>query len=132
LRLCWLPFVAAVAAADAVFASSPAKHQRRVIRKERDEMRAPTLDRHQAQRIAKALADPTRATILERITSCDEAACATLREKTGLTAATMSHHLRELEGAGLIETRKGGQFLYARVRPGAMASYPRHLRERFG
>ena len=90
------------------------------------------LDRRQTERIAKALADPTRAAILEGIASRDEAACAVLREEAGITPATMSHHLRELEGAGLIDTRKDGQSLYVCVRRDVIASYVRALRERFG
>ena len=35
--------------------------------------------------------------------------------KLGIGAPTVSHHLKELSGAGLIETEKNGKFLVARV-----------------
>jgi len=35
--------------------------------------------------------------------------------KIGIGAPTVSHHLKELAGAGLIETEKNGKFLVARV-----------------
>jgi ArsR family transcriptional regulator len=66
--------------------------------------------------ISKALADPTRFEILRRIAACgDETACSTLNEAFPVTQATISHHLRELQEAGLIETRKQAKYVYMKL-----------------
>jgi DNA-binding transcriptional ArsR family regulator len=44
--------------------------------------------------------------------------------------ATISHHLKELHVAGLIERRKQGQFAYYRFRPEAMTAYLDELKRR--
>ncbi len=60
-------------------------------------------------RIAKALADPTRFSILARIAAEPDMACQRLIEEFAVTPATMSHHLKELGGADLVEMRARGQ-----------------------
>jgi ArsR family transcriptional regulator len=65
----------------------------------------------QRERIAKALADPRRFDILKHIASGRCTACTTLRADFPVTAATLSHHLKELETAGLIETMRRGKFV---------------------
>jgi ArsR family transcriptional regulator, arsenate/arsenite/antimonite-responsive transcriptional repressor len=45
----------------------------------------------------------------------------------GVTAATVSHHLKILSEAGLIACRREGQFVYSQAVPGALASYTRAL-----
>ena len=76
-------------------------------------------DRQQAL-IAKALAEPRRVDILRQIGACEagNASCASLREEQAITPATLSHHIKELENAGLVETRMEGKFLkLSLVRP---------------
>ena len=63
----------------------------------------------QMQRIARALADPQRFSILERIAREPEVACKTLVAEFSITQATISHHLKELVAAELIESRRVGQ-----------------------
>jgi ArsR family transcriptional regulator len=46
--------------------------------------------------------------------------------------ATVSHHLKELTDAGLIETRAEGQFKYLRARPEVLAEYIEQLNQRIG
>ena len=60
-------------------------------------------------RIAKALADPRRYEILQQIGGRKGGvSCADVRARQPVTAATLSHHLSELESAGLITiVRKG-------------------------
>lgn len=61
--------------------------------------------------ISRTLADPRRFEILKRIAKQQCAACSDLREAFPITPATLSHHLKELEAAGLIKTEKRGKFV---------------------
>jgi ArsR family transcriptional regulator len=66
-----------------------------------------------AQRLAifKALGDPRRMEIVERLGACQEGAgCSDMRECLPISAATLSHHLKELETAGLIHIEREGKF----------------------
>ena len=89
------------------------------------------MDAKQFQRIAKALADPRRFEILEVIASAgDDICCGTVVECFPVAQATVSHHLKELTGAGLIETRSEGQFKYLRARPDVLTEYVNELQRR--
>ena len=89
------------------------------------------MDAKQFQRIAKALADPRRFEILEVIASAgDDICCGTVVECFPVAQATVSHHLKELTDAGLIETRSEGQFKYLRARPDVLAEYINELQRR--
>jgi ArsR family transcriptional regulator len=61
--------------------------------------------------IARVLSDPRRFEILKCIASQSCAACADLRGAFPITAATLSHHLKELESAGLIDITRRGKFM---------------------
>ena len=86
----------------------------------------------QFERIAKALADPRRVAVLEAIAREDRCAWQDLREQFPISKATMSHHIKELVRAGLIEARREGQFLHCQVRPEAMEAYATELLRRVG
>jgi ArsR family transcriptional regulator len=89
------------------------------------------MDVAQFQRIAKALADPRRFEILEVIASAgDEMCCGNVVECFPVAQATVSHHLKELSDAGLIETRSEGQFKYLRSRPDVVTEYATELQRR--
>src|SRR5436309_6906926 len=90
------------------------------------------VDAEQFQRIAKALADPRRFEILEHIAQQAEVGCRRLCGCFPVKQATISHHLKELAGAGLVESRKDGQFVYYRVSPGVLDAYMAELRQRTG
>lgn len=85
-----------------------------------------------AVRVARALGDPTRFDLLRRIAARSEICCRDLTALSGLTQATISHHLRILAEAGLVASRSAGQFHYYRVRPQALRAYGRSLSRAFG
>ena len=60
--------------------------------------------------ITRAISDPTRYEILQHIAREDDCTCADLRECSPIGAATLSHHLKELESAGLITIARCGKF----------------------
>jgi len=73
--------------------------------------------------ILKALADPTRFELLERIAKAAcPLGCAEARMALPICAATLSHHIGELETAGLIEIRREGKFHFLILRPGVLQS----------
>jgi len=69
------------------------------------------LSARQIKMITRALADPRRFEILQKIAGQRCSACSDLRECFPITAATMSHHVKELQNAGLIETVRRGKFV---------------------
>jgi len=75
-----------------------------------------TMDAQQFQKISKALADPRRYEILTRIARSAELACSDMRCELPISAATLSHHLKELANAGLIDLRRDGQFVHMKLR----------------
>jgi len=85
------------------------------------------MDREQVGKISKALADETRLVILEAISKRERMNCGEIVALRGVTAATVSHHLKILSEAVLIECHKEGQFVYSRIIPETMAEYVRVL-----
>jgi ArsR family transcriptional regulator, arsenate/arsenite/antimonite-responsive transcriptional repressor len=85
------------------------------------------MDTSEVAKISKALADPTRLQIYEAIAARPDMYCGEIIEKHGLTPGTISHHLRVLMEAGLIECRREGQFVYNRVLPETMREYTQAL-----
>lgn len=85
------------------------------------------MDQKELAKISKALSDPTRLSIYEAISSRPEMYCGELLKNCPLTPGTISHHLRILAEANLIECRREGQFIHNRVRPATMRGYTRTL-----
>ena len=85
------------------------------------------MDRKRIGRVSKALADETRLRIFEAISSCEEMNCGQIVTLRGVTPATVSHHLRVLMDAGLIECHREGQFVYSKANPEVLAEYTREL-----
>ncbi len=86
----------------------------------------------QFELIAKALADPRRMALLEAIAGEEECACQKLREEFPVSKATISHHIKELVRAGLIEAHRDGQFLNCEIRRDILEAYTTELLRRAG
>ena len=81
---------------------------------------ATVLDPDEAERIAarfKALADPTRVAIVNRLAAADECCVCDLTEAFELSQPTISHHLKVLREAGLVESSRRGTWAYYRLIP---------------
>lgn len=76
--------------------------------------RTDVLTPRQVRLIARALSEPRRFEMLKRIASLPCMACTDLRASFPLTPATVSHHMKELEAAGLIKTERVGKFVEAK------------------
>jgi ArsR family transcriptional regulator len=61
--------------------------------------------------VSKALADRTRLGILRTIARRGCVCCGDVARAFDVTQATVSHHLKVLSNAGLVETRRDGQFI---------------------
>lgn len=72
----------------------------------------------------KTIADPARIRLLSLIQAqADGEACVChLTEPLGLSQPTVSHHLKILHDAGLVERERRGSWVYYRVRPEALAA----------
>ena len=90
------------------------------------------MDSKQFQRISKALADPRRYQILQHIAkrrNNEEVACSDMRCAFPISAATLSHHLKELTNAGLIEVRRERQYAHLKLRRDVWRKYLAELRK---
>jgi ArsR family transcriptional regulator, arsenate/arsenite/antimonite-responsive transcriptional repressor len=85
------------------------------------------MNREKVERISRALADETRLRIFEAISSGERISCSELVSMRGVTPATVSHHLRILQDAGLIDCRREGQFVYSHSNPKVLAGYTQEL-----
>jgi DNA-binding transcriptional ArsR family regulator len=83
-----------------------------------------TLTARQLTLIARALADPRRYEILQKIGGCDvSCACSDIRSCLPISPATLSHHMKELENAGLIDAQREGKFVNYTLRRDVLQAY---------
>ncbi|HEY9456520.1 MAG TPA: metalloregulator ArsR/SmtB family transcription factor [Gaiella sp.] len=68
----------------------------------------------------KALADPTRVAIVNRLASGEACCVCDLTGAFELSQPTVSHHLRILRDAGLVEAERRGTWAYYRLVPDAI------------
>jgi ArsR family transcriptional regulator, arsenate/arsenite/antimonite-responsive transcriptional repressor len=83
------------------------------------------LDAAAAERLAdvlKALAEPTRLRLVSLIAAHEgaEACVCELTDPVALSQPTVSHHLKILVDAGLLEREQRGKWAYYRLVPGAL------------
>jgi ArsR family transcriptional regulator, arsenate/arsenite/antimonite-responsive transcriptional repressor len=90
--------------------------------------RPPRLSGRQFALIGKALADPHRFEMLQRIAASKDApTCSCVCGWLGLAPATVSHHLKELEAAGLVHIRREGKFAHITLRREMLDAYIHRL-----
>lgn len=83
----------------------------------------------QTHLIAKALADPRRYEILKKLAGHGCATnCSEMRECFDITPATLSHHMKELEMAGLVRSEKEGKFVRYFPQTPVLRAYLERLR----
>ena len=87
---------------------------------------APTLDDDEALATAElfsALGDPARVRIVNLLATSSEPVCACeLYEPLGLAQPTVSHHLKVLREAGLVESTRRGTWAFYRLVPEALGA----------
>jgi ArsR family transcriptional regulator len=84
------------------------------------------------QRVTKALADPRRLAILEHIARHEERCCTSLLEAFPISQPTMSHHLKELSKAHLVDVRREAKFGFYSCQRETLRAYVAELNARFG
>jgi ArsR family transcriptional regulator len=90
------------------------------------------LTTRQFELIAKALADPRRMALLETIAGEQACPCARLTDQFPVSKATISHHIKELVRAGVVEAQRQGQYLQCEVRRDVLRAYTAELMRRVG
>jgi ArsR family transcriptional regulator len=84
----------------------------------------PALTPRQIERVAKALAEPRRVEILKQIGACNGTTpCSALEAGNDITPATLSHHMKELENAGLVIVTREGKFAHLKLNRTVLNAY---------
>jgi DNA-binding transcriptional ArsR family regulator len=88
--------------------------------------------------VMRALADPTRRAVFERIVEAEEITVLELTRGSGVTQGAISQHLKSLKQAGLVAERPDGRKVFYRAQPEGLAPlvdwmshYGAFWRERF-
>jgi DNA-binding transcriptional ArsR family regulator len=71
--------------------------------------------------VMRALADPTRRSVFERIVRSDEITVVELTRGSGVTQGAISQHLKALKRAGLVVERPEGRNVHYRAEPQGLA-----------
>jgi ArsR family transcriptional regulator, arsenate/arsenite/antimonite-responsive transcriptional repressor len=95
--------------------------------KKKDSSAEVTLSDAEFQAIARALSDPRRFAILQQVGASDGMECSALQEHESISPATVSHHMKELSEAGLIEIKRVGRGANLYLRRAVFEAYVRRL-----
>ena len=88
------------------------------------------LTEKQIESISSAVAEPRRFHMLKDLAAYPGAmSCSAIIDKQGVSAATISHHLKELEQAGLISVGREGKCALVSLRRDVWAAYVARLAE---
>lgn len=79
------------------------------------------IETHPIDAVMRALADPTRRAVFERIVGADEITVIELTRGSGVTQGAISQHLKSLKQAGLVAERAQGRNVYYRAEPQGLA-----------
>ena len=71
--------------------------------------------------VMRALSDPTRRAVFERVVGSDEITVVELTRGSGVTQGAISQHLKALKQAGLVTERPGGRNVFYRAEPEGLA-----------
>jgi DNA-binding transcriptional ArsR family regulator len=93
---------------------------------------------HSVDAVMRALSEPTRRSVFERIAQCEEISVVELTRGSGVTQGAISQHLKALKQAGLVAERPEGRKVFYRAAPEGlkpladwMDHYGAFWRERF-
>lgn len=86
------------------------------------------LSREQVQTVARALSDPRRYEILRRLGAEGRPVqCGAMLECVGVSPATLSHHMKELEAAGLVASTRDGRYVNYTLCREVLRAYLEHM-----
>jgi DNA-binding transcriptional ArsR family regulator len=72
---------------------------------------------HRQDAVFRALSDPSRRAIFERLARSEEAPVKDLAARFHISQPAISQHLAKLRSAGLVSERREGRLVYYRVEP---------------
>jgi len=80
-------------------------------------------------RLLAALGDPVRLAIVRQLATCAEVCACDFTDCCDVRQPTVSHHLRVLREAGVVETERRGNSIFYRLAPAASARLAALTRE---